>query len=308
MTLTRRFVLMGTAALAAAGLPFGARRAWAVTSLTAGDWRIDAVSDGHLELPPDTAFAAIPEGEQTAVLEALSIDPAAPVHSPLNVTLARHGDRVVLFDVGSGPDFVPTAGRLAEALAAVGVAPEDITDVIFTHAHPDHLWGLLDDFDEPLFPDAALHMGAAEFAYWTDPATAATLPEAFQSFAAGAMRRLTRIADQMQPLEDGAEVIPGVRAVATPGHTPGHMSFAVGTPAEGVFVTGDFVTSLIGFAHPDIGTGTDTDPAQAAETRRATLARLADEGWTILGYHLPGALGRVEREGDAFRFVERTAS
>lgn len=308
MKLSRRLVLTGTAALVAgAALPFGARRAWAVTSLTTGDLRIDSLSDGHLELPPETAFAAIPEAERPALLANLGIDAAASVHSPLNVTLLRQGDRVVLFDVGSGPDFTPTAGLLAEALSAVGLAPPDVTDVVFTHGHPDHLWGLLDEFDEPLFPNAALRMGQVEFDYWTDPATADSIGEQWQTFAAGAMRRLSLVADQVERFADGDEVLAGVRAVMTPGHTPGHMSFAVGTPENGIFVTGDFVTSPIGFVRPDLGTGTDSDPAQAAATRAAMLARLADEGWTILGYHMPGGgIGRVEREGDTFRFVEKS--
>lgn len=308
MKLSRRFVLTGTAALVAgAAMPVGPRRAWAVTSLAAGDLRIDSLSDGYLDLPPETAFAAIPEAERPALLAALSIDPAANAHSPLNVTLLRQGGRVVLFDVGSGPDFVPTAGKLAEALSAAGVVPGDVTDVIFTHAHPDHLWGLLDEFDEPLFPDAALRMGQVEFDYWTDPATAEKIGEQWLSFAAGAMRRLSQVGDRVERFADGDEVLPGVRAVMTPGHTPGHMSFAVGTPANGIFVTGDFVTSPIGFARPEIGTGTDSDPAQAAATRAAMLARLADEGWTILGYHMPGGgIGRVERHGGAFRFVEKS--
>lgn len=307
MKLSRRLVLTGTAALVAgAALPPGARRAWAVTSLTAGKLRIDSLSDGYLELPPATAFATIPEAERPALLAALGIDAGASVQSPLNVTLLRQGDRVVLFDVGSGPDFVPTAGLLAEALSAVGVAPEDVTDVVFTHGHPDHLWGLLDEFDEPLFPNAALKMGQVEFDYWTDPATAEAIGERWQSFGAGAMRRLSRVADQVERFGDGDEVLPGVRAVMTAGHTPGHMSFAVGTPENGIFVTGDFVTSPIGFARPEFGTGTDSDPAQAAATRAAMLAHLADEGWTLLGYHLPGGgIGRVEREGGAFRFVEK---
>lgn len=308
MKLSRRLVLTGTAALVAGvALPLGARRAWAVTSLTAGELRIDSLSDGHLELPPDTAFAAIPQAERPALLAALGIDAGASVHSPLNVTLMRQGDRVVLFDAGSGPDFVPTAGLLAEALSAVGVAPGDVTDVLFTHGHPDHLWGLLDEFDEPLFPNAALRMGQVEFDYWTDPATAETIGEQWQSFAAGAMRRLSPVADQVERFADGDEVLPGVRAVMTPGHTPGHMSFAVGVPDDGIFVTGDFVTSPVGFARPEFGTGTDSDPAQAAATRAAMLARLADEGWTILGYHMPGGgIGRVVRAGDAFRFVEKS--
>lgn len=304
MQISRRFVLTRSAVLlAAAALPLGPARGWAVTTVTAGDLRFDSVSDGYLEASPESAFATIPEAERAALLTGLNIDPTATIQNPLNVTLMRQGDRVVLFDVGSGPDFVPTAGKLIEALAAVDVAPEDVTDVIFTHGHPDHLWGLLDDFDEPLFPNAALHMGQIEFDFWTDPATTETIGADRQTFAAGAKRRLDAVSDRIAKFDDGAEVLPGVKAVMTPGHTPGHMSFAVGTPENGMFVTGDFVTAVIGFARPDIGSAFDQDPAMAAQTRAATLARLADEGWTILGYHLPGGgIGTVRAEGEAFSF------
>ena len=304
MPIARRFFLTRTAALiSAAALPLAPLRGWAVTTMTAGDLRIDSLSDGHLEFPPEFAFATIPEMVRAELLRSLNIDPQAVVHSPLNITLLRQGDRVVLFDVGSGPDFMPTAGRLIDALSAIDVSPEDVTDVIFTHGHPDHLWGVLDDFDEPLFPDAALKMGRIEFDYWTDPATINTIGEERQSFAAGAMRRLTAIGDRMERFDDEAEVLPGTRAVMTPGHTPGHMSFEIGTPDQGLFVTGDFVTMLAGFVRPDLGTATDHDPELAAQTRQAMLARLAEEGWTILGYHLPnGGIGRVRRDGQAFSF------
>lgn len=302
MTLTRRFVLGRSAALLCASALLPAR-GWAVTTMTSGDLQIDSISDGHIEFPPDFAFSTIPEAERPALLAQLGIDPTATVHSPLNVTLMRQGDRVVLFDVGSGPDFVPTAGKLAEALAAVEVSPEDVTDVLFTHGHPDHLWGLLDEFDEPLFPNAALRMGQVEFDYWTDPETVNTIGEERQSFAAGAMRRLTAIGDLIKRFADGDEVIPGVTALMTPGHTPGHMSFKVGTADAGIFVTGDFVTMLAGFLRPDLGTATDQDPKLAAETRAKTLEMLADEGWRILGYHLPdGGIGKVVRKDDAFAF------
>ncbi|SNR25972.1 MBL fold metallo-hydrolase [Paracoccus sediminis] len=307
MPVARRFFLTRAAALmSAAVLPLAPLRGWAVTTLTAGGLRIDSVSDGHIEFPSDFAFSMIPEAERGDLLRSLDIDPQAVLRSPLNVTLLRQADRVVLFDVGSGSDFMPTAGTLVDALAAIDVAPEDVTDVIFTHGHPDHLWGVLDDFDEPLFAKAAHRMGEVEFEYWTHPATIDTIGADRQSFAAGAIRRLTALGGRVERFADGAEVLPGIRAVMTPGHTPGHMSFAVGTPAEGLFVTGDFVTMLAGFARPDLGAATDHDPALAARTRRATLARLAEEGWTILGYHLPqGGIGTVARAGDAYAFVLR---
>ncbi|UXU76331.1 MULTISPECIES: MBL fold metallo-hydrolase [unclassified Paracoccus (in: a-proteobacteria)] len=297
----RQFLTSSAALIAASALPLSARRLWALSTFSAGDLRVDSLSDGHIEFPPEFAFANIPESERPDLLRSLGIDPQATVHSPLNITLLRQGDRTVLFDVGAGPDFVPTAGRLLEGLDALGVAAEDVTDVIFSHGHPDHLWGVLDEFDEPLFANAAMQMGRIEYDYWRDPQTAQSIGESRQSFAAGAARRLEVIGDAMTRFEDGDEVLPGVRAVMTPGHTPGHMSFQIGTPEQGLFVTGDFITMPASFLRPDLGSAVDHDPARAAETRRSTLDRLADEGWTILGYHLPdGGIGRVRRQGDAF--------
>lgn len=307
--LTRRTVLSAGAALAAGASLLRPMQSWALSTLETGGLRIDSLSDGHIEFAADFAWQAIPEGDRAALLGPLGMPLAGVVESPLNVTLLRHDGRVVLFDAGSGPDFVPTAGRLADALAALDLAPEDVTDIVFTHAHPDHLWGVLDDFDEPAFAHAALHMGAAELAFWSDPATTATLPEDQQAFGAGAARRLAALDGQIATFGNGDTVLPGVVAVATPGHTPGHMSFAIGTPGAGLFVTGDFVTSTVSMARPHIGASTDHDPQQAHATRAAMLARLADEGWTILGYHLPGGgIGRVARAGDGFTFQQEDAT
>lgn len=192
--LTRRTVLSAGAALAAGASLLRPMQLWALSTLETGGLRIDSLSDGHIEFAADFAWQAIPKGDRAALLGPLGLPLAGVVESPLNVTLLRHDGRVVLFDAGSGPDFVPTAGRLADALAALDLAPEDVTDIVFTHAHPDHLWGVLDDFDEPAFAHAALHMGAAELAFWSDPATTATLPEDQQAFArvpCGGWPRLT---------------------------------------------------------------------------------------------------------------------
>jgi len=112
--------------------------------------QIDVVNDGFLTLPGDFIFGTMPQDELLPVLDQFgqSRDTLTP---PCNITLLRDGTRTILFDVGSGPDFAPSSGILVDSLDQLGVAPEDVTDVIFTHAHPDHLWGLLDDFGDPLF-------------------------------------------------------------------------------------------------------------------------------------------------------------
>ena len=106
--------------------------------------------------------------------------------------------------------------------------------------------GVLDDFDDLMFPQAEYLMGAEEWAYWRDPATVDTIGEARASFAVGAARRLAAIEDRVRHFRDGEEVLPGVAAVATFGHTPGHMSFELRQGTQAVLIGGD----AIGNHHP----------------------------------------------------------
>ena len=260
-----------------------------------------SLSDGHLELPPGFIFGDMPAAERAAVLKAHGIDPDQPLQAPCNVTLLRDGDRTVLFDVGAGPDFQSSAGRLRQALDAIGMAPGDVTDVIFTHAHPDHLWGLLDDFDDLLFANARHVIGGQEFDYWTAPATLETTDPTRQLFAAGASRRLGILADEALRADDGDSPVPGITARLTPGHTPGHMSWDLGD----LLVTGDCIgNGHISFDRPGMELNSDQDASLAAETRQRLMAGLAASGQPILGFHLPqGGIGRVVKQDRGYRFA-----
>lgn len=303
MKLNRRDVLGGAVAIGA--LSIAPRFAIAEIALQAGTVR--TVSDGHLVLPASLVLGGLPQDELRPILERHDIagDQLTP---PCNLTLFQSADRTVLFDAGSGSDFMPTAGKLLESLDALGVSPDEITDVIFTHGHPDHLWGLLDDFDDPAFPEAQYFVGRDEWNYWTDPATVDRIDPARQFFAAGAKRRLDMIGDMVELFGDGDEILPGVAAVATHGHTPGHMSFELGGDG-GVFVIGDAVTNHhVNFARPEWPSGSDQDPERGAQTRVDLMERLAANGQTLIGFHLPGGgIGRVERDGSAYRYVPQSA-
>lgn len=293
----RRHFLHATGALALAfGLP---QRARALNTLTVGDRRIDMVSDGHLVLPADMVIADQPQDELDAILRRYG-QTGDTYEPPCNLVLLRDGARTILFDVGAGPDFMPSAGHMADAMEALGVAPDDVTHLVITHAHPDHIWGLLDDFDEPLLPRAEVMMGQAEWDYWMDPDTIDTIGAARQSFAVGAQRRLSVIADQVQLFEDGAEILPGVQAVSTPGHTPGHMGFAVQMDGQGLMVVGDALANPhLAFERPEWHSGSDQDAETAAATRVRLLDRVTADDLLILGFHLPeGGIGRAERQGD----------
>ena len=301
--ISRRLFLMSAAAgTVLAGMPF---RVWAGSSLDLGGGvRVDTLSDGHLVLPFDFSFAGLPRDELDPILQQAGVS-GDMIQSPCNITLLRDGTNTVLFDAGSGPDFMPTAGKVAEALAALDLTPDDITHLLFTHAHPDHLWGVLDEFDEPLFPNAAHVMGRVEAEYWTDPSTFGSIREDRQSFVAGASRRIEALGDALALIEDGDSPLPGITARLTPGHTAGHMSFDIDADGQRVLVVGDAIANAhVAFARPGWDSPSDEDPALGAQTRLKLLAELADSGVPLIGFHLSdGGIGRAERDGDGFRFV-----
>ncbi len=295
--------------IAAAGLLSSAPvRGWAGSSLTLGAMRLDTLSDGNLVLPGDFILGGMPQAEMAAIMARHNL-PTDQLTPPCNVTLLRDGANTVLFDAGAGPDFQPSAGKLMAAFEALGVTVEDITHVVFTHGHPDHLWGLLDDFDEPLFPNAEHLMGRAEFAYWTDPATVDSIDAARTAFAVGAARRLAVIAETVRLFDDGEEVLPGVAARGTFGHTPGHMAFELRGGGEGAMVVGDALGNHhVAFERPDWASGSDQDGAMAAATRVSLLDQIATHRMRLVGFHLPeGGIGRAERANGAYRFVAEDA-
>ncbi|MCA0206565.1 MAG: MBL fold metallo-hydrolase [Proteobacteria bacterium] len=303
MQITRRAFTSGGLMLGGLALGQGLVRP-ARASAQLGAMQIDMVSDGNLVLPRDFITGPMPADEVAAILTRNGVTGEA-LTPPCNITLLRHEDRVILFDVGSGSDFQPSAGLLPETLDSLGLAPEDITHLVITHGHPDHIWGLLDDFDEPFLPQAQILMGQAEFDYWMDPGTLDSIGAARQAFAIGAQRRLEAVADLVTFFEDGAEILPGVAARLTPGHTPGHMSFELRDGSESLMVLGDAIGNHhVAFERPQWESGSDQDPATAAATRVALFDQLASAQMPIAGFHLPGGLGRVEAHAEGgYRFL-----
>lgn len=300
--INRRNVLLGgLGLLASAALP---RRALALGHIAAGDGEIMTISDGNLSLPMAFLYPEVPKAELEPFLTANGL-PTDALMPDCNVTALRRGDRVVLFDVGSGSNFMKSAGRLVENLGEAGIDPASVTDVVFTHAHPDHLWGVTDDFDELVFANAAYHISQTEWDFWSSPATLASVPAERQSFVVGAQSRFKFIEDKANFIKPGQEVLPGVEAVDTPGHTPGHLSFIVHGGSEPTLIVGDALSNTaISFAHPEWRTGSDHDQEQGVKTRQALLDRLVADTATIIGYHFDHAgIGHAERKGSAYAFV-----
>jgi glyoxylase-like metal-dependent hydrolase (beta-lactamase superfamily II) len=211
---------------------------------------------------------------------------------------------LILIDMGSGDRFMPSAGKLWDNLKAAGIDKEKISKVVFTHGHPDHLWGTVDELNDLVTPGASFFVSRAEWDFWHGEDASRGLPAERAGFVTGARRNYAAIKDKVTLMNPGDEIVAGLRLIDTPGHTQGHVSLELGG-GEGVIVGGDaLIHPLISFQHPDWRPIADHVPDQAIATRRKLLDRLAADRSKLIGFHLPyPGVGLVERKDSAYRFV-----
>jgi glyoxylase-like metal-dependent hydrolase (beta-lactamase superfamily II) len=299
------------AGVVTAGTSSPVRPGWASARSVhrSGDLEAIVVSDGHFVLP--TSFLVTPDSppaEREAALKATgqSGDQLQLVN---NVVVIRRQSDLILVDAGTGPRHQPTAGKLAQNLRAAGIEPAAITTVVLTHGHPDHLWGVLDANDNPIYPNASYVASASELDLWANPDVLQMLPpvmpkERQQLIAAEAKNHFSRIQDKLSTVRGGDEVVSGVRVIETRGHTPGHISVEL-TGGDGLIVGGDALTHvIISFQHPSWRVPVDHEADRGISTRLRLLDRLATDKLRLVCAHLPfPGTGFVERKDGAYRFV-----
>ena len=271
-----------------------------------GDMQVTALYDGVVDLPTSLLQGLDEEGIQR-LLARMFIGGPRGVQTAVNAYLVHTGRQLLLIDTGAGSCFGPTLGQMPAHLKAVGYTPADVDAVLITHMHGDHLCGLLDDKGQPAFPEATVWAVKADADYWLSPQQAAAAPKEMQAFFAMSRRAAApyQAAGRLRTFAEDEAIVPGVRALATHGHTPGHTSFLVGTGAQALLVWGDIVHShAVQFSHPEVSIEFDVDPRAAIASRQKLLAQAARETWWVGGAHLPfPGIGHVRSEPSGYAWV-----
>ena len=318
-TMSRRGILASVAVAAAFGL-HGKKLAFVgpahaeaplepvngVYKYKVGSIEVTAVYDGIWRKPHDPTFIknATVEDTKEALAKAGLTTEFMPI--PLTVVVLKIGDKYVMIDSGSGVgQWQANATNLPSNMKAAGIDRGQISTILVSHFHPDHVWGLMEKgTNAAVFPNAELIVSSTEYKWWTEPGRVEKLPE-------GRRPAGKRIGDvfptwkNWKLVEDNAEVAPGVRLLAAPGHTPGHSAFLVTSGKDQLMVSNDamYVPALLA-PHPDWQGAYDQDGATAVTTRRKLIDRVIADKMMVCGAHFPfPGRGTFTKDGDAYAFA-----
>ena len=270
-----------------------------------GGFTLTMLHDGSRAIPLQgfVRNAPIEDVQRTLADSFLPTDTLRITFTAPVVDTGRH---LVLLDAGNGPQAAgATVGRLATNMAAAGIDAARVTTVVITHFHPDHINGLTNAAGGAAFPNAEIFVPDAEWRFWTDEGAASRAPEGMRPLFANVANRFRPYHGKIRQAADGAELVPGVRLNAAPGHTPGHSVVHVADGADQFLYVADVTNRPELLARrPDFHIVFDMDGAQAEATRRRIFDRVAADRMRLAGFHFPfPAIGFMAKDGNGYRFV-----
>jgi len=322
--LNRRDLLAGAAAIGAAAAlsPLGVSTAHAAAQASGaqapgfyrykvGSFECTSINDGARSFPmPDTFVKNVPKAEALAAAEAAYM-PQGMVTVPFNPQLINTGSKLVLVDCGNGVANLESSkgavGRTLQNLAAAGVDPKNIDVVLMSHLHPDHTNGIRAADGSMAFPNAEIMVPAKDWEFWMsdDNAAKAESNAMMKGYFANVRKIYAGIENKVTKYDWDKEVVAGITSIATPGHTPGHTSFAVVSGNSKVLIQSD-VTNIpeLFLRNPDWHVAFDVDPVVAQATRHKFYDMASAEKATVVGFHFTfPSIGHVEKDGSKYCLV-----
>jgi glyoxylase-like metal-dependent hydrolase (beta-lactamase superfamily II) len=271
-----------------------------------GDFEVTALYDGYLDLNPSGLRGMSAKNIQALVNREFALSDKG-VRTAVNAYLVNTGDHLVLVDAGTAKCFGPGLGNIVGNIRAAGYAPEEIDTILLTHMHGDHFCGLETEDGKLAFPKATVWAAEEEAGYWLSEKVAAAQPEnqrqAFKQ--ARDTLGLYQAVGAFRTFKPGDAILPGVRALAAHGHTPGHTAYLFESKSHALLAWGDIVHfQAVQFLHPEVWIPSDVDHKQAIATRKALLEMLARNGFAVAGSHLsfPG-IGHIRKDGKGYAWV-----
>lgn len=291
------------APFAQAGAPQQPTQAPGYYRMMLGDVEVTALSDGTVGLHVEKLLQGTTPKKVESALAKWRL--GLPLETSVNGYLVNTGSKLVLIDAGAGALFGPTLGKLVANLQASGYTPDQVDEIYITHMHPDHVGGLAAD-GKAVFANAVVRADQADADFWLSAANLEAAPKDSKGFFQGAQASLKPYVDagRFKAISADEELVPGIKAVATHGHTKGHRNYVVESRGQKLVLWGDLMhVAAVQFAAPAVTIAFDTDQKAALAQRRKAFADAAKQGYMVGASHLsfPG-IGSLLADGPGYRF------
>ena len=273
--------------------------------LAVGDYEVTALFDGYNDLSPKL-LEGLSQGQIRALLARRSLE-APGVQTAFNAFLVNTGKQLILVDSGAGQCIGATAGMLTANMQAAGYRPEQVDAILLTHLHLDHVCGLVDGKQQPLFANATVYAAQAEADYWLDPQALAKAPAGAREYFKIAQDSTApyRAAGRFKTFAGGQSPLPGIEARLEAGHTPGSSTYRFTSQGQSILFMGDLVHNLaVQFEHPEVSIRFDVDNQQAIKSRARVFSEAASSKTWVAAAHLPfPGVGHIAAQDGHFQWV-----
>ncbi|PHM70168.1 MBL fold metallo-hydrolase [Xenorhabdus sp. KJ12.1] len=255
-----------------------------------GDLMVTAVYDGYVDLSPSLLKGLDINNIKSLITRMFQVENKEGIQTAITAYLVNTKEGLVLIDAGSSNCFGPTAGNIVNSIRAAGYQPESVKAILLTHMHPDHACGITSPSGEIVFPNATLYISEEEKNFWQAPETIASASEINRSFITQTLNAIEPYVAKkaLRTFQSGENIIPGIKAISTSGHTPGHTSYLLNSGKNNMLILGDMIHFYaVQLEHPEVSIEFDIDNNKAIEARKSIFKKASDEKWLIGAAHLP---------------------